>query len=677
MEETQIMENQNEIREEFLTPIKQPIQLVDATSSYSTLTENEKLYAHWLSMACHAGSTIVQKQTSFESYDIIQLFLGIFREHDVNTFNVNENRNMILQYVTNLFGNMGNYTSFGDTKFIPRLSQLDFINELVEFAPTHEETIRSLTPVIYSLDKTIIGFPPNMTTYYSENMTEDDIKYINDYMITNNISPINTRVEKESDKKYVLYTASVTSSDITIVNGNVSVIQFKYGDYSKELSRINECLSNALRYAQNENQVDMINKYIEHFHYGDIEFHKESQVSWVRDVNPTIETNIGFVETYRDPSGIRAEFEGFVAVVNKEQSIRFNNLVENAETLLLELPWGPTFEKPEFHRPDFTSLDIITYIASGLCLGICIPNYDDIRENIGYKNVNLGNVISSKFNSNERIELISDDDQELYKEMVIDSFELSVGAHELLGHGSGKLFYKNSDGSTNFDENTINPLTNEQVSTWYKDSETYDSVFGSMASAYEECRAECVALVMSCVPQVLDIFNVSSDRREDMTYISWLSMLDAGLKSLAFYSTEKNKWMQAHCQARYVILRVLMDVEGFITFNNEDNDNLTISINRDMIMSHGLVAIKEFLKRLQIYRSTADIDNAQDMFNEYSLVNNRLLNMREIIIRNQKPRAVTIQHTTYIDDDGNVQLQSYEPTPEGMVSYMLAIGTFG
>ncbi len=75
-----------------------------------------------------------------------------------------------------------------------------------------------------------------------------------------------------------------------------------------------------------------------------------------------------------------------------------------------------------------------------------------------------------------------------------------MAGHELLGHGSGKLFYDDRMENSSI----VNPLTNRPIESMYKVGETWDSKFSVIASTYEECRAELVGIYMSTFERLED-----------------------------------------------------------------------------------------------------------------------------------------------------------------------------
>jgi hypothetical protein len=57
--------------------------------------------------------------------------------------------------------------------------------------------------------------------------------------------------------------------------------------------------------------------------------------------------------------------------------------------------------------------------------------------------------------TDEELTFIHPDDVALYDEWDARAFELQVANHELLGHGSGKLFQEDADGKKNFSPDKV------------------------------------------------------------------------------------------------------------------------------------------------------------------------------------------------------------------------------
>ena len=150
-------------------------------------------------------------------------------------------------------------------------------------------------------------------------------------------------------------------------------------------------------------------------------------------------------------------------------------------------------EKDEFLSPDFTSLEMIC-MASMFCpIGINIPNYDDIREKEGFKNVFISN--SQETASPSLMKFATDEQIRRFSSELSQASILQTAVHELLGHGTGKLIYEDENG--NCPHTFTDPLTNEPFVSCYKNGEVWSTKFGAMSTSIEECRADATALYLA------------------------------------------------------------------------------------------------------------------------------------------------------------------------------------
>jgi len=143
------------------------------------------------------------------------------------------------------------------------------------------------------------------------------------------------------------------------------------------------------------------------------------------------------------------------------------------------------------------------------------------------------------------------------------------------------------------------------------------------------------------------------------------------------YQPETKNWMQAHSHAAFVTLQVLIQAgQGLVTIEevvgSDGKPDLLASLDLDGIDIVGRKALGDFIMKLQVYKSTADVDSARNMFETYASISNDKkhpwLKWRDIVIDRKLPRKMCVQANTFLSEDGNtVSLKTYEKSANGII----------
>lgn len=227
----------------------------------------------------------------------------------------------------------------------------------------------SFADAVYSSPPFSLGYPGETTqsTYYPGNhISKEEIATVSQVLEQNSIFPENTRLRKlDADLEFELKIASSNDESLGVLplpdgRGSVKLVM---GDHAVELRKMCVELTQAADFASNELQRVFIEEYVESFRTGNLAKYRDSLRNWVKDKAPEIENIFGFVEPYRDPHGIRAEFEGLVAIADAAETRKLTRLVDNSTQFIRKLPWTSpendgkgVFEKSLFDPPDLSSI---------------------------------------------------------------------------------------------------------------------------------------------------------------------------------------------------------------------------------------------------------------------------------------------------------------------------------
>ena len=302
-----------------------------------------KVVVRWLVLmrnrAAYLGYRIILRQVSPESESIFDFILSLYESCSGDWKKLQQETRIsdaallnFLEYAAQFLGNAGNYKGFGDSKFIPRCSPED-ITLLASSSTKSQQLLESSgisSSMFASKDKPALmhlGFPNlgHQSAYYPESpdISQEEIKAVDDFLGSKKLLHENTRIRKTKDANYEVLIASALQhpppegSDAGkdtewIMDGKFQGrrLTLVFGDYIEELAKVALHLKKAGLNASNDTEKRMMDEFAKSFGTGSMNAYKEAQKLWVKDTGPMVETNIGFIEAYRDPAGVRSEWEG-------------------------------------------------------------------------------------------------------------------------------------------------------------------------------------------------------------------------------------------------------------------------------------------------------------------------------------------------------------------------------
>ena len=231
-------------------------------------------------------------------------------------------------------------------------------------------------------------------------------------------------------------------------NGEIEERVYKVGGlYGEALEKVAACLKEALQYAENDQQREVIEKLIAYNETGDLRLFNEYCIAWVKDLDSRVDFVNGFTETYTDPLGITGTWESLVNFKDLAATKRTQLISDNAQWFEDHSTTDPKYNKEEVKG---VSAKVITaVILAGDCypatpIGINLPNANWIRKEYGSKSVTIDNLMhayneAAKGNGFNEEFMIDDAIRAIYEQYGAMCGDLHTDLHECVGHGSGKL----------------------------------------------------------------------------------------------------------------------------------------------------------------------------------------------------------------------------------------------
>lgn len=551
---------------------------------WNNLTPEERVFAYYMTRASMSGNRIVADQTHRDAVEIIELFQNIIthkeqiRQTCSSFMDVEQFLCDAELFATYLFAHHGQYflKEFSDHKRTPArlnlqtltpenitmvLKMLGISNAPTVVARLHASLFDAHHEPTVVVDGSIEQSAGNM---YSVDFTQADF---------DSMSP-----EVRSAINMYFYIDTNNGQRVP------KALPYKIGGkYSQELEVAHYWLTKAYEHVKkypvifDKHIPASLAHMLTYLQTGDENDFKKFSIEWLK-TNSRIDFNFGFVETYHDPLQYRGSFEADVTVKAVDMQ-KLNALLPSLER---QLPFPE-----EFKRQNLDDISAIPnasvnakIFASGdagpvKCVSAyCLPNYREIRTQYGSKQImyqagkGLGELVNpvlsrDLFNSREHAQWLAQHDPEM--NLTKDLWDVHVVLHETLGHGSGRATTHTFVEGDLFTVGGTTYAVGDKITVT---SENSTEFFGGYAGAFEELRAEILALYTSIYNfdelAAAGLYKEWPQRIGKQKLIEWsiLEMTQLALRRLLVQSDDTPEIVQAHARADTAILNYLLDHGG-------------------------------------------------------------------------------------------------------------------
>ena len=580
---------------------------------FEKLTTAQKTLIYYLSEAALAGRDILWDQNGKYNLRIRKTLETIYTDYpgDRN----DEEFKAFTVYLKRVWFSNGIHHHYGCEKFKPGFSE-DFFRNALEQVPADklpldagqspDELCNVLTPVLF--DPAIMPKRVNQAKgedlvrtsachYYGEDVTQAEAETF-----------YNNQKKQGDMQRPVMY--GMNSLLTKNSQGRLEEKIWKAdGMYGPAIRRIIFWLEKAANLAETPEQEAVIRKLIDFYQTGDLKTFDEYTILWVQETNALVDFTNGFTETYGDPLGLKASWEGYANFKDMEATARTEKLSANAQWFENHSPVDARFKKTECKG---VSAKVIKAAILGgdlypaSAIGINLPNSNWVRAEYGSKSVTIGNLTdaynkAARGNGFQQEFVIDEKTQRLLDKYQDTCDDLHTDLHECLGHGSGKLL----------------PGVDPDALKAY-------------GATIEEARADLFGLYYLADPKLTELGLTPDPEAYKAQYYGY--MMNGLLTQMVRIEPGKDI-EEAHMRNRALIARW--------TFEQGKPDNVTELASRNgktyvRINDYGKLRslFGQLLREIQRIKSEGDYEAARDLVERYAVKLDSVLH-REILKRYQ------------------------------------------